>query len=268
MSVKKAFKEFHKELSSSFPSETFEQFKETDPSEFEELVTPIFFKIIQKNKAIFETEFKVFGVDVSPLFPKKPEMFWRNIQKCSISAFLSGDIKSKVNNIAKDLKKVWGGSGQSTDELEKLLGTEESRSKISEILEFVMTTRIAKVVINLAETLDISEFGIDMENPEELMKKLESSELNPIIEKIGKKVKTILEDKLRRGEFTKEMLAADVQQIQLKIQTAFGDVFNDMLGGRKAEVDSQVILGNSPEARRARMIARLRRKLAERKDAE
>ena len=40
-------------------------------------------------------------------------------------------------------------------------------------------------------------------------------------------------------------------------------MFNDMIGGRKAELPSSVIMGNTPEARRARMMARLRRKVAE-----
>jgi hypothetical protein len=83
-----------------------------------------------------------------------------------------------------------------------------------------------------------------------------------------KKIKTTLEDKVRRGEFTKEMLANDIEKIKLKIQTAFGDMFNEALGGRKADVAPQVILGNTPEARRARMIARMQRKLAEKKDLD
>jgi hypothetical protein len=225
-------------------------------------------KIMQKDKTMFEEEFTVFGVNVSPLFPQKPDMFWKNIQKCGIASFMSGDIKGKINKVAESMKEVWGGSGHSTDEIEKLLGSEESRSKVSEILEFVMTTRLAKVVMSLAETIDITELGIDFENPEEVLKSFQAQEVSPVMEKIMKKIKTTLEDKVRRGEFTKEMLAADLHTINLKIQTAFGDMFNDMLGGRKAEVPAKVILGNSPEARRARMVARLQRKLAERKDMD
>jgi hypothetical protein len=37
------------------------------------------------------------------------------------------------------------------------------------------------------------------------------------------------------------------------------------LGTRKAEVPSEVITGNTPEARRARMIARMKRKLKDNK---
>lgn len=263
MNAKKAFKAFRDDLCSAFPDVEFAEYTETDPAAFEELITPGVLKIMQKDKTLFDEEFKVFGVNVSPLFPQNPDIFWKNIQKCGIASFLSGDIKTKFNKIADEVKKVWG----STDEVEKLLGTEESRSKISEILEFAMTTRIAKVVTSLAESIDISELGIDFENPEEVLKTFQEPN-NPVIEKLMKKIKTTLEDKVRRGEFTKEMLAADIEKIKLKIQTAFGDMFNEALGGRKADVAPQVILGNTPEARRARMIARMQRKLAEKKDLD
>lgn len=263
MNAKKAFKAFRDDLRSAFPDVEFAEYTETDPAAFEELITPVVLKIMQKDKTLFDEEFKVFGVNVSPLFPQNPDIFWKNIQKCGIASFLSGDIKTKFNKIADEVKKVWG----STDEVEKLLGTEESRSKISEILEFAMTTRLAKVVTSLAESIDISELGIDFENPEEVLKTFQEPN-NPVIEKLMKKIKTTLEDKVRRGEFTKEMLAADIEKIKLKIQTAFGDMFNEALGGRKADVAPQVILGNTPEARRARMIARMQRKLAEKKDLD
>jgi hypothetical protein len=265
MDAKKPFKAFRDELCSAFPDTEFAPYKDTDPADFEELITPIILKIMQKDKTVFDEEFTVFSVNVSPLFPQNPDMFWKNIQKCGIASFLGGDIKSKLNNIADSLKNVWGGSGHSTDEIEKLLGTEESRSKVSEILEFVMTTRLAKVVMSIAESIDITELGIDFENPEELLKTFQAEEISPVMEKLMKKIKTILEDKVRKGEFTKEMIASDIETIKIKVQAAFGDMFMDMLGGRKADVESKVILSNSPEARRARMLARMQRKVAERK---
>jgi hypothetical protein len=267
MDAKKSFKAFRDELCSAFSDTTFAPYTDDVPAKFEELVNPHILKIIQKSPSVFEAPFVVFDVDLSPLFPTKPEMFWKNIQKCAIAAVLSGDIKGKIEKIAESLKSTWGGAGQHTDEIEKLLGSEESRSKISEILEFVMTTRLARVVMSIAETFDMSDLGIDFENPEEVMKTFQAGD-SPAMEKIGRKIKSTLEDKVRRGEFTKEMLAADLEAIKVKVQTAFGDMFTDMLGGRKAGVPSQVILGNSPEARRARMIARLQRKLAERKDMD
>jgi hypothetical protein len=86
-----------------------------------------------------------------------------------------------------------------------------------------------------------------------------------IDKKISRKIKTTLEDKVRRGEFTKETIMRDIEAIKVKVQAAFGDMFNDILGGRKTDIKAAEILGNSPEARRQRMLARLQRKLKERK---
>jgi hypothetical protein len=264
MDAKKTFKAFRDKLCSTFPSTEFAPYKDTDPDEFEETITPVILKVIQKNLALFDDQFILFGVDISPLAKTNPDLFWTNFQKCAIAAFLSGNMKDKINKFAESMKHTWG----ETNEVEKILGTEESRSKVSEILEFVMTTRIAKVVMSLAENINVADLGIDFENPEEVLKSFQAQEVSPVMEKIMKSIKTTLEDKVRRGEFTKEMLSRDIEAIKLKVQTAFGDMFTDMIGGRKAEVSPQVILGNTPEARRARMMARLQRKLAERKDKD
>jgi hypothetical protein len=268
MNATKSFKTFLSELRSSFPGTEFSDFKETQIAEFEELVTPNVLKILKKDTTLFDNEFVVFNTNLSPLFPNKPDLIWKHIQACSMAAFLGGNIKEKIGKLADSLKGLWGNAGHNVDEIEKLLGSEESQSKISEVLEFAMSTRIAKVVLSLVDLIDLSELGIDFENPEEVMKTFQDMENNPVIEKVMKKIKGALEDKIRKGEFTKEMLARDIEAIKVKVQTAFGDMFNDALGGRKAAVPAQVILGNSPEARRARMVARLQRKVAERKPRE
>jgi hypothetical protein len=264
MNASKTFKAFLSELRVASPSTEFSDFKEADIAEFEEQITPSILKVLLKDKTLFDEPFIVFGADISPLFADNSSLIWKNLQSCGIAAFLSGDIKEKLGKLTESLKGIWGGAGHSTDEIEKLLGSEESRSKISEILEFIMETRIARVVLRMVEEIDITDLGINFENPEDLIKTFQEGESNPAIEKVMRKIKTTLEDKVRRGEFTKEMLARDIEAIKMKVQVAFGDMFTDMVGGRKAAVPAQVILGNSPEARRARMIARLQRKLAER----
>ena len=88
---------------------------------------------------------------------------------------------------------------------------------------------------------------------------------HPTIQKITKKVQNILEDKMKKGEITKEIIISEFEMIKAKLQEAFGDMFNDALGGRRADLPANVLLGNSSEARRARMLARLQRKYKERK---
>jgi len=268
MNAPKIFKAFLGELRSAFPATEFSDFKDSDIATFEEQVIPSILKVLKKDATLFNADFLLFGVNVEGLYPSNPDVFWKHLQPCAIAAFLSGDIKGKLGKVADSFKGMWGDAGHSTDEIEKILGSEESRSKVSEILEFIMSTRIARVVMSLTDLIDITELGLDFDDPEELMKNFQNMENNPALEKVLRKVRDALQDKIRKGEFTKEMLARDIEAIKLKVQSAFGDMFNDAIGGRKADVAPQVLLGNSPEARRARMVARLQRKVAERKPRE
>ena len=88
---------------------------------------------------------------------------------------------------------------------------------------------------------------------------------DPKIQKIQQNLKSKLEEKVKNGEISKQVIASDIEKIKQKVTELFGDIFNDILGGRKSEVKASTILSNTPEARRERMIARLQRKLKERK---
>jgi len=261
MDAKKLFKSFLNDLKSDFPEEKF-VFSEEHVKDFEELVGPRIVKVLQRDKSLFHEPFEVFEKDLSPLLrTASQEKYWKHIQSCAFASFLSGDMKEKISKLLESFKGVFEGH---ESELDKVLGSEESRSKVSEIMEYVMTTKLAKVVSSLVETIDISSLGIDFDNPEDAIKSIQNPS-NKIMENVMKKIKDELDLRLRRGDFTKEQLVRDIENIKVKIQEAFGDMFNDMLGGRKAEVASSDILGNTPEARRARMMARLRRKLNEKK---
>ena len=113
--------------------------------------------------------------------------------------------------------------------------------------------------------LDFSQLDIQLDSFEDVQNKLEELKSNPGIIKIQNDLKTLMEEKSRTGEFTKEIILKDIESIKLKVQEIFGNVFNDILGTRKSEVSSKTLLDNSPEARKERMIARLRRKLKDKK---
>jgi len=267
MEAKKPFKAFLNDLRSSFPDITFNQYTDDDLSEFEEWCTPRVLQIIQKDKAAFEEPFELFGQDIAYLFHKKPEIFWTNIQQCSMGALMSGNVKEKFSKIMDSVKSIWGGSGQSVDEIEKVLGSPEAQSKVSDLIEFIMNTRLAGVVTSIMESVDLTELDINLDKPEEIAALFQNLQSNPAIQKVMLKLKSILEDKVRQGEFSREIIMRDIETIKLKLKDIFGDMFNDMLGGRHADVPASVVLGNSPEARRARMMARLKRKVGERKNA-
>jgi len=74
------------------------------------------------------------------------------------------------------------------------------------------------------------------------------------------RIQSKLQHKMERGEFTQQTIVREVEAIKAKIQSLFGNMFNDMLGGRRSDIPSTVLMGNSPEARRQRMLARLQKK--------
>jgi len=78
-----------------------------------------------------------------------------------------------------------------------------------------------------------------------------------------------MQEKLRKGDISQSVLVGEIETMKVMVQEAFGDIFNDMIGGgRKAEVAPKVLLSNSPDARRARMVARLQRKMSERSNGK
>jgi hypothetical protein len=113
------------------------------------------------------------------------------------------------------------------------------------------------------ESFDMSEFELNVEDPAELMEMMKNPE-NPAIKKIITKIQNTIKEKIRRGEFDQNTIANEIEAIKAKVMSLFGNVFNDALGGRRqGNVPAAAIMGNSPEARRQRMIARMQRKLQE-----
>lgn len=253
------FKEFHRYLRSTFPEAGIPAHPDWDAeiALYGETYMQDVMTILKKEDSFFETERRVFGFDISVIEDK--ETLWKHIQGCLIASFLSGDIKEKLGTLLEKVKSLWGDSGHSTDAIDKILNDETTKDKLSGLLEFVMSTRIATLVKSIFETFDTSEFSID--SPEELTEMFRNPE-HPVVQKITTRIKSILEQKLHSGEFSKETIVHEIELIKNKLRDAFGDMVNGMFGmdTREDSTPADVLLSNTPEARRARMLARLQRK--------
>jgi hypothetical protein len=172
---------------------------------------------------------------------------------------LHGDIKQKIGTIFSAVKGVWNMSGQENDDISKILNDEESEGHFMEIFEYLQNTRIAKMFMEIVENFDIEELELNLDNPQEIMDILRNPE-HPVMKKVITKIKNVIQQKMQRGEISQQMITSEVEGIKAKLQSLFGNVFNDMLGGRRADVPSTVLMSNSPEARRQRMLARLQKK--------
>jgi hypothetical protein len=220
-------------------------------------------KILQRDDTFFTEKPRVlFGVDLSTVWGREgvsKENLWKVFQLCVMAAFLHGDIKEKVGTIIDMYKSYWTKTGTQSDEINKILNDKASEDHFKEILEFIMNTRIAKMFTDIAEKIDIKELNINVENPEELIEMIKNPE-HPTIKKIITKIQTMVKAKMQRGELTQQQMVSEVEAIKAKVTSIFGNAFNEALGLNRGETPAAVLVGNSPEARRQRMLARLQKK--------
>jgi hypothetical protein len=269
MDTKQVFDSFLSDLKTAFPEISLQEYDlEKEVKIIEDLVFSSILKIAQKDETFFTSQDRIlFGINVSELWKSSEsnrEAIWKHMIMISVAAFLHGDIKEKLGKILDTVKSLWSSSGRENDEISKILNDEETEDKISEILEYIQNTRIAKMLLQLIEETNIEEFvgDLDFNNMEEIMEILKNPE-HPKIKPIIGKVQQKIQEKLQRGQYTQQQLTSEIEGIKAKLQSMFGNVINEMLGGRRADVPSNVLMGNSPEARRQRMLARLQKKQRE-----
>ena len=224
---------------------------------------PNILKIIQKDETFFtESPRELFGINLTQLWStagvsnETKSAIWGHIQTSTIATFMHGDIKERIGTIISTMKTMWAGKD---DEISKVLNNENSEGHFKEILEFVMESRLFKIFKDMFEQIDISEFQIDISNPQELMETIKDPN-NPLVKKFINKIQNLIKSKLESGQITQTQIQGEIEAIKNKVTSLFGNVFNDMLGGTRSEVPSSVLMGNSPEARRQRMLARLQKK--------
>jgi len=261
MKIKKAFRDFLTTLESksdkfnnSVSEEDYKQFQTTF---FEDLL-----ELLQRKESLFDKERLIFGSDLSELWKeldsKTKTSIWKQIQSCCVYCFLHGDISEKIEEIMSLLMPMFKKMDGYNEEIDKILGKEDSKSKFVEIFEYLKESKLLTVFIYVFENVDFSglELGEDVD--------IESIKSNKSLLAIQEQIQESLKSKLQSGEISQSDIQYDLQMITSKVQAIFGDSMNDMLGTRKGP-DAKTALSNSPEARRARMVARLQRKVAEKK---
>ena len=261
MDTSKIFQEFIDEIRKTYPDITpvltFE-----DDLKIIETYYPDALKILQRDDTFFsEKPRKVFGVDLSAMWVREgaKEELWKLFQFSIMGAFMHGDIKDKIGSIIEIFKSYWTKTGTENDEINKILSDKASEDHFKAILEFIMQTRIAKVFTEIMEQIDVKEFELNIDNPAELIDILRNTE-HPAVKKIVAKIQGLLKIKMQRGELTQQHVTMEVEAIKAKITSLFGNVFNEALGLNRGTTPATVLVGNSPEARRQRLLARLQKK--------
>jgi hypothetical protein len=263
MNTSKAFKNFWNDLHSKFPEFFTRKFEESDIKQFGETFSDFAIQITRKDETMWETPKLLFDVDLSELWKKDESshsIIWKHLQPCGISYLLT-ELKSLDNKVIGDILKNFTNK---KDEIDEILNG-ENESKFTEFLEFLKNLKMISYFVSLIEKIDMTQIVEDFESMDDIMSNFKNISQTPKFQEIQRDIRTAFENKVKSGEISRQVILTETEQIKQKASELFGDIFNDALGGRKADVEASTILGNTPEARRARMVARLQRKLKERK---
>jgi hypothetical protein len=261
MDASSIFERFITHIRTTYP-DTSPVLKFEDDLKTLETFYPDALKILQREDTFFTEKPRVlFGVDLSQIWAKEKDKdeLWKLFHLCVIAGFLHGDLKDKIGSIMNIFKSYWTQTGTENDEINKILSDKASEDHFKAILEFVMETRIAKMFMDIMEQVDIKELNINVEKPEELIEMIRNPD-NPVVKKIVTKIQNLLKAKIQRGEITQQIITTEIEAVKAKVTSLFGNIFNDAMGFNRGTNTTAVLVGNSPEARRQRMLARLQKK--------
>ena len=237
---------------------------------FKILLQPIFMQVVKKDDKIFD-EPRMFlrGIDFSVLMKdaseKQKETLWTYIRMFLVCSYLGSDIMETVKGLWSKM------SGQtSTDEVDDILKDETTQSGIQDLLETLKDTRIFKLGMEVMENLNVESLGlgdIDFSDIGGLIEMVKNPE-HPVTKRAISAVQKMIEQKMRTGSLKKEDFIREIEMLKEKFKHSLGRLFKQEFFGEAAggagdrpTPSAAELTSNHPEARRARMLARLQRKV-------
>jgi hypothetical protein len=193
---------------------------------------------------------------------------WKKFHMALLYSVLHGDPKEKFGSIFEAVKKAMpggvGAGSDQADEIQKILEDEDTKGAMSEILELIMSTRLVSLVGDILQNLSFDDLNIDMENPQSILEMLRNPQDHAGLNELMERAKMILEDRVNSGKINPQELRRDIEMIRAKFQSSFGKYLNEAIlgedSGNTTGNTAQQILSNHPDARRARMLARLQKR--------
>jgi hypothetical protein len=232
---------------------------------FVETYRPLAMEFIKKDTTIFSVPRVLLrGVDFSvfwsELNSRDADTVWDFLRTALVSSYIGEDW-------IKTLKTMWSGyTGKSASEIDEVLGDDSTKGNIEELFEFFKETRMFKLGLEMMENIKLEQFGLqelDLTNPVELLNMFKDPS-HPFMQRAVGVVGSFVEAKIKNGSLRKEDLIAEVEMLKEKFKHSLGKVFQeDFFGDTGGEKQTAAALMSShPDARRARMLARLQRKVA------
>ena len=236
---------------------------------FKILIQPHFMAVIKKDDTLFkEPQHFLRGVDFSALYTdasiteKQKEAIWNYTRMFLMCSYLGSDIMETVKSM---WTKVTG--KDSTDEVDEILRDGETQGGIHDLLETLKDTRIFKLGMEVMENINVESLGldsIDFTDVPALLEMVKNPD-HPVTKKAISAVQKIIEQKMRTGSLKKEDFIHEIEMLKEKFKNSLGKIFKSELFGETTDRptnSAETIMSNHPDARRARMLARLQRKVA------
>jgi hypothetical protein len=247
---------YFKEKEVAVPRASEELFKH-----IEDTFLPHVLRVLKKDNTLL-AEVELFPSVKVPWTGSEEE--WNMLNMAILYSVLHGDPKEKFGKIFETLKGVLPGE---SDEISKILDDEETKNSFQEILELVMNTRLASLMGDIAQSVRYDDLEIDLDNPEKVLELLRNPQESVVLKVLTERAQEALKERIESGKINQQELVREVEMLRAKFQSSFGKYLNEMVvgdaGGGTTGNTSQQILSNSPEARRARMMARLQKKQKE-----
>jgi hypothetical protein len=245
------FREAHPELRAH--EELFDHIEKT--------FLPHVIRLLQKDNSLL-SEVELFpGIKVDW---KGTDENWKLLHMALLYSILHGDPKEKFGSIFEAIKQAVPGQGARTDEIQKILEDEDTKSSLSEILELITGTRLMTLVGDIVQSINLEDLDINFETPEQLLEILRNPQESGPLNQLMERAKRVLEDRVNTGKLNPNELRREIEVIRAKFQSSFGKYLNEAIlgeeGGNTTGNTTQQILSNHPEARRARMLARLQKR--------
>ena len=227
----------------------------------EDTFLPHLIRVVQKDNVLL-TEVELFpGIKVEW---EGTEDNWKKLHMALMYSVLHGNPKEKFAKILEAFKGMIPGGSSQADDIQKILEDEETQTSMSEMMELIMSTRLVSLVGDVVQSIQFADLDINLEDPAQLLRLLQNPQENEALKEIMDRARMILEDKIKTGKINQEELRRDIERIRAKFESSFGKYLNQaMLGedaGNTTGNTPQQILSNHPDARRARMLARLQKK--------
>lgn len=232
----------------------------------EETLLPHLMRVFQKDNSLFVGEncVELFpGIKVKNLWTGS-DTDWSRVNMALLYSLMHGDPKAKFGKILETFKGMLpGGAGGTADEINKILDDEDTQDSLKEILDLVINTRLASLIGEIVQSISLADLDMDFENPEQLLEMLKNPTAHPALKEVMDRAQQLLQEKVRTGKINQQELVREIEMIRAKCVSSFGKYLNEMVVGDPGNTTGNTasqIMSNSPEARRARMLARLQKK--------